>query len=80
MENKTLSLKDFIYLAGILLSVAGTYFSLKSSIENSQLKTEAAIREQELNRINENKIIELKINSLQLQVANLEAKIQKHTK
>jgi hypothetical protein len=80
MENKMLSIKDFIYLAGILLSIVGAYFALKSEIEQSQLKTEAAIREQELNRINENKILELQIGSLRLQVANLEAKIQNRTK
>ncbi len=80
MENKTLSVKDFIYLAGILLSIVGAYFALKSEIERSQLKTEAAIREQELNRINENKILELQISSLRFQVANLEAKIQNRTK
>ena len=80
MENKTLSVKDLIYLAGIFISIVGGYFALKNEIQTAQLKTEAAIREQELNRVNENKILELKISSLQLQVANLEAKIQKNSK
>jgi hypothetical protein len=80
MENKTLSIKDLIYLAGIFLTVVGAYFALKAEIQTSQLKTEAAVREQELNQKNSITILELKISSLQLQVANLEAKIQNHRK
>ncbi len=77
MENKVLSVKDLIYLGGLLLSLAAAYFSLKGDINSAQVKTEAAITQIELNRVNDYKILELKISSLQLQVAKLEAELQK---
>lgn len=77
MENKVLSFKDLVYLGGLLLSLAGAYFSLRSEINDAQVRNQSALDRLELNRVNDNKILELKISALQLQVAKLESELQK---
>ena len=77
MEGKTLSVKDLITIIGIVLSLAGTYFALKNEVQSAQLKTEAAIRELDLVRANDQKIFEIKLQALQLEVAALKADLRK---
>lgn len=76
MENKAFSFKDFLQIIGFIVTFVGAYYALKNEIQQSQIKTEASLKELQMIQSNDVKILELKMNSLQLQVAKLEAELK----
>ena len=76
MENKAFSFKDFLQIIGFIVTFVGAYYALKNEMQQSQIKTEASLRELQMIQSNDVKILELKMNGLQLQVAKLEAELK----
>lgn len=76
MEKLTLTVKEVISVVIFVVTLAGHYFATRQAIDINLVETRASIQEQAQLRENDAKIMELRINTLQLQIARMEAELK----
>jgi hypothetical protein len=76
MDTLKITLQQGLQILGFVVTLAGIYFGLKNDIQNAQIRTEAAIKELDLIRSNDNKIMDMQFKALQLQVTHLEQQVE----
>lgn len=77
MEKLTFTAKEIVSLVVFIAGLIAQYYSLSSRVEVMQVEMRATAAEQQQLRENHEKIIELRLNALDLRIARLEAELLK---
>lgn len=76
MEQPKISVRDMVWIATLVVTVAANWFSQQRAIDMLSNKLESQAVQQELRRVNDKEIMKLELRSVELRLQRLEQAIQ----
>lgn len=80
MEQPKISVRDMVWIATLVVTVAANWFSQQRAIDMLSNKLESQAVQQELRRVNDREIMKLELRSVELRLQRLEQAVQQKPK
>lgn len=77
MEQPKISIRDMVWIATLVVTVAANWFSQQRALDMLSNKLESQAVQQELRRVNDKEIMQLELRSVELRLQRLEVNMER---